>query len=128
MMDGIDGRKTRWTLGLFMLSQPLGVLALIIDKFFGDVSMSRETLMLLIALPWALAIVTLLSVAEDIGVNTGSGILKWILGASLVYATYSYALKEIYLIIIVPIGFLVLPLLSLILSYHFFWKARRTTT
>lgn len=127
-MDGIDGGKTRWTLGLFMLAQPLAVLALVIDKFFGEISLSRETLMLLIALPWGLAVITLLSVAEDIGVNTGSGILKWILGASLVYATYTYALKEIYLIIIIPIGFSILPLLSLFLSYHFFWKARRKTT
>ncbi|MCH9030880.1 MAG: hypothetical protein IIB00_01280 [candidate division Zixibacteria bacterium] len=126
-MNGIDVSNTRWTLGFFMLVQPLGVFALIIDKFFGDVSLSRETLMLLIALPWGLAIVTILSVAEDIGVNTGSRILKWILGASLVYATYTYALKEIYLIIIIPIGFLVLPLLSMFLSYHFFWKARRET-
>ena len=126
-MDGIDGSKTRWTLGLFMLAQPLGVLALVIDKQMGGVSISRETIMLLIALPWGLAIVTILSVAEDIGINTGNRILKWILGACLLYATYTYALKEIYLIIIIPIGFSVLPLLSLFLSYHFFWKVRRET-
>ena len=124
-MNEIDGNRTRWSLGFFMLTQPLAVLGLILDMLLESVSISREILMFLIALPWGLAIVTLLSIAEDIGINTGSRIFKWLLGASIVYATYTYALKEIYLEIIVTIGFLVLPLLSLFLSYHFFWKARR---
>ena len=110
-------KRTRYLLYAFIASQPLPLLFLALDQSFHVLQISRGGLFLWLAIPWGLAVVTALSALAELGLNTGKNWVRWALGLVVIYGVQAYALKEIYLYIIVPINFIIFPLLALGLSH-----------
>lgn len=116
-------RRTRYLLYAFMVSQPLPILMLIIDRGFSVFDLSRGALFAFVALPWGLVTLTCLSAFSEVGFNTGRSWVRWALALTVIYAVQAYALKEVHLAVIIPINFIVFPVLALVLS-HFMLRER----
>ena len=110
-------RRTRVFLYFFIASQPLAIFLLVLDGGLDLLGVSRKGLFLAIALPWGLAAATALSVLSELGLNTGRNWVRWVFALALVYGVESYALKEVYMSFIVPINFIVFPIIALFLSH-----------
>lgn len=110
-------KRTRILLYLFIAAQPLPIFLLILDSGLNLVEVSRKGLFFAMALPWGLAAVTALSALSEMGLNTGRVWVRWVFALALVYGVEAYALKEIYLSYLIPINFILFPLLALVLTH-----------
>lgn len=113
----IISNRTKLLLYLFIASQPLAIVLLGLDSGLELIDVSRKGLFLAIALPWGLAAVTALSALAELGLNTGRIWVRWVLALALIYGVEAYALQEVYLSFIVPVNFVLFPVLALIFSH-----------
>ncbi|MFQ5607741.1 MAG: hypothetical protein ACE5GA_07320 [Candidatus Zixiibacteriota bacterium] len=118
-MRDVISKRTCTLLYAFIASQPLPILLWMADQALGVFDVSRGALFFFLALPWGLAVMTALSALAELGFNTGRIWVRWALSLALITGVQFYALKEIYLDMIVPVNFIVFPLLALGLSHYF---------
>ncbi len=124
-MPVMVSKRTCTLLYAFIISQPLPILLWALDQGFGAMDVSRATLFFFLALPWGLAAMTTLSALAELGLNTGRVWAKWLLALALISFVQFYALKEIYLDFIIPVNFIVFPLLALTFSHYFLKEQTR---
>lgn len=110
-------KRTHLFLYFFIASQPLAIILLVLDMGLDVLEVSRKGLFLAIAIPWGLAAATALSALAELGLNTGRNWVRWAFALTMVYGVEAYALKEIYLSFIIPVNFILFPILALILSH-----------
>ena len=124
-MSDMISKRTCTLLYAFIASQPVPLLFWALDQVFGVLDVSRPALFFFLALPWGLAALTALSALAELGLNTGRNWVKWILSLGLVSFVHFFALKEIYMDFIVPVNFIIFPLLALTLSHYFLKEQTR---
>lgn len=125
MMSDMISKRTCTLLYAFIASQPLPILLWTMDEVFGIITISRATLFLFLALPWGIAVLAALSALAELGLNIGRIWVKWVLALALISFVQFYALQEIYLDFIIPINFVIFPLLALTFSHYFLREQTR---
>lgn len=110
-------KETRRLLYLLMATQPIPLILLWLDLRIDTLRVSRDLVFWTVAIPWGAAVVTVLSILKEFGFNTGRPWVRWTLAIVVTYAVHAYAIREIYLSFIVPVNFIILPLLSLGLAH-----------